>query len=198
MRINESNFNNEILIEIEGNSEGREKNTYSSHRDENFHKQTSKCMFYIFIFYFQEVLSTFLSKEALEKYSEKRRQMPLCLCLYAIKTTSSITLIASLNLKPAICLLVLHSFTLSTLQNIRNLKTCFPSNYKEIERRTFVIPDSYLLSTLNIESTQNIKEYKYAQFSSDYYEVLKNKHLSLLKLLENSILVFIYSFSFSR
>lgn len=76
--INGSNFNNDSLIESDQNSKEEKKNTYSSHRDKNFHKQTSKCMFYIFIFYFQEVLSTFLNKEALEKYLEKRWQMSLC------------------------------------------------------------------------------------------------------------------------
>lgn len=51
-----------------------EKNTYSSHRDKNFHKQASKCMLYVFIFYFQEVLGTFLCDEELKKGFEKRRK----------------------------------------------------------------------------------------------------------------------------
>lgn len=56
-----------------------EENTYSSHRDENFHKQTSKCMFYIFIFYFQEVLSTFLCDEALRKDFKNKKDLEMSL-----------------------------------------------------------------------------------------------------------------------
>lgn len=57
-------------------------------------------MFYIFIFYFQEVLSTLLSKKTLEKYLEKKDYK----CNYAIKTTSSLTFVACLNLKYAMYL----------------------------------------------------------------------------------------------
>lgn len=45
-----------------------------------------------------------------------------------------------------------------------------------------------------MKSMQNIKKYRYAHFSLDYSEVFKNKHLALVKSVENNnfnILIFI-------